>query len=80
MLYQPLRDFEAMPAELFARNMARAERKFDVMEQLGADTVLVCSNVQDIAINDPARAAAALRQMMTKTSQMPPAWTGIRST
>ena len=63
MLYQPLRDFEAMPAELFARNMARAERKFDVMEQLGADTVLVCSNVQDIAIDDPARAAADLRQM-----------------
>ncbi|WP_373460833.1 bifunctional sugar phosphate isomerase/epimerase/4-hydroxyphenylpyruvate dioxygenase family protein [Cupriavidus pinatubonensis] len=63
MLYQPLRDFEAMPAELFARNMARAERKFDVMEQLGADTVLACSNVQDIAVDDPARAAADLRQM-----------------
>src|ERR1700756_4028976 len=27
MLYQPLRDFEAMPGDLFARNMARAERK-----------------------------------------------------
>ncbi|MGO4305491.1 bifunctional sugar phosphate isomerase/epimerase/4-hydroxyphenylpyruvate dioxygenase family protein [Cupriavidus sp. RAF12] len=63
MLYQPLRDFEAMPRELFARNMARAERKFDVMAQLGADMVLVCSNVQDIAINDPALAAADLRQM-----------------
>jgi len=63
MLYQPLRDFEAMPGDLFARNMARAERKFDVMEQLGAEMVLVCSNVQDVAIDDPARAAADLRQM-----------------
>ncbi|WP_354683605.1 TIM barrel protein [Cupriavidus necator] len=63
LLYQPLRDFEAMPDALFARNMARAERKFDVMEQLGAEMVLVCSNVQDVAIDDPARAAADLRRM-----------------
>ncbi|RYP47571.1 hypothetical protein DL770_011262 [Monosporascus sp. CRB-9-2] len=63
MLYQPFRDFEAMPRELFARNLARAERKFDVMAELGVETVLVCSNVQDIAIDDPARAADDLRQM-----------------
>lgn len=63
LLYQPLRDFEAMPGDLFARNMARAERKFDVMEQLGAEMMLVCSNVQDVAIDDPARAAADLRCM-----------------
>jgi len=62
-LYQPLRDFEAMPREQFARNLARAERKFDVMEQLGAGMVLVCSNVQDAAIDDPARAADDLRRM-----------------
>lgn len=63
LLYQPLRDFEAMPDDLFVRNMARAERKFDVMEQLGAEMVLVCSNVQEVAIDDPARAAADLRRM-----------------
>ncbi|KJK21857.1 3-keto-5-aminohexanoate cleavage protein [Burkholderiaceae bacterium 16] len=62
-LYQPFRDFEAMPDEFRARNMARAERKFDVMEELGARMVLVCSNVQGIAIDDPARAAADLRAM-----------------
>ncbi|MDF3834575.1 TIM barrel protein [Cupriavidus basilensis] len=62
-LYQPFRDFEAMPAEFRARNMARAERKFDVMEELGAPMVLVCSNVQGIAIDDPARAADDLRAM-----------------
>ncbi|MGO4156055.1 bifunctional sugar phosphate isomerase/epimerase/4-hydroxyphenylpyruvate dioxygenase family protein [Cupriavidus sp. YAF13] len=63
MLYQPFRDFEAMPDAIRERNMARAERKFDVMEELGARMVLVCSNVQEIAIDDPARAAADLRAM-----------------
>ncbi|ATG21756.1 3-keto-5-aminohexanoate cleavage protein [Ralstonia pickettii] len=63
MLYQPFRDFEAMPGELLARNLVRAQRKFDVMAELGVQTILVCSNVQDIAIDDPARAADDLRQM-----------------
>lgn len=62
-LYQPLRDFEAMPREQFARNLARAERKFDVMGRLGAGMVLVCSNVQEAASDDPARAADDLRRM-----------------
>ena len=69
MLYQPFRDFEAMPHDLLARNLARAQRKFDVMAELGVETVLVCSNVQDIAINDPARAADDLRQMAEAAAQ-----------
>ena len=44
-LYQPFRDFEAMPPGRFAAGLKRAEHKFDVMERLGADTMLVCSNV-----------------------------------
>src|ERR1700712_4396213 len=40
-LYQPFRDFEAMPDPQRARNLDRAERKFDVMQQLGTDLVLV---------------------------------------
>jgi sugar phosphate isomerase/epimerase len=35
-LYQPFRDFEAVPPPLLARNLRRAESKFDVMEELGA--------------------------------------------
>lgn len=69
LLYQPFRDFEAMPRELLAANLARAEHKFDVMAELGAKTVLVCSNVQDVAINDPARAADDLRQMAEAAAQ-----------
>lgn len=62
-LFQPFRDFEAMPDPIRARNLDRAERKFDVMQALGTDLVLVCSNVQPHAIDDPARAAADLAEM-----------------
>ncbi|HEY8046879.1 MAG TPA: TIM barrel protein [Streptosporangiaceae bacterium] len=62
-LYQPLRDFEAMPPHRFAANLKRAERKFDVMERLGADTMLVCSNVSPAAIDDDALAAEHLHAL-----------------
>src|SRR5690349_21321080 len=45
LLFQPFRDFEAGPRERLARNLDRAEKKFDLMEQLGADMMLVCSSV-----------------------------------
>ena len=44
-LYQPFRDLEAVPEATFRRNLRRAEAKLDVMEELGAPTVLVCSSV-----------------------------------
>lgn len=62
-IFQPFRDFEAMPGPQRARNLDRAERKFDTMQALGTDLVLVCSNVQAAALDDPARAAADLRDM-----------------
>ncbi|MFD7919380.1 TIM barrel protein [Streptomyces sp. NPDC059740] len=62
-LYQPFRDFEGVPDDLFARNLRRAERKFDVMERLGAPTMLVCSSVHPAAVDDDARAAAQLRTL-----------------
>ena len=62
-MYQPFRDFEAVPDAARARNRDRAERKFDVMQQLGTDLLLVCSNVQPSAIDDDARAAADLHDM-----------------
>jgi 4-hydroxyphenylpyruvate dioxygenase len=68
-LYQPFRDFEAMPDASRARNLDRAERKFDVMEQLGTDLVLVCSNTQPAAIGDDARAAADLAEMAERAAR-----------
>ena len=34
-LLQPFRDFEGMPKPDFERSLARAEKKFDLMEKLG---------------------------------------------
>jgi 4-hydroxyphenylpyruvate dioxygenase len=68
-LFQPFRDFEAMPEPQRARNMDRAERKFDVMQALGTDLVLVCSNVQEAAIDDDARAAADLAEMAERAAR-----------
>jgi 4-hydroxyphenylpyruvate dioxygenase len=43
--YQPFRDFEGLPPGLRERALLRAEAKFDVMEALGANLLLVCSSV-----------------------------------
>ncbi len=68
-LYQPFRDFEAMPEPQRARNMDRAERKFDVMQELGSELVLVCSNTQPATLDDNARAAADLREMAERAAK-----------
>jgi 4-hydroxyphenylpyruvate dioxygenase len=68
-LFQPFRDFEAMPDPQRARNLDRAERKFDTMGQLGAGMVLVCSNVQAAALPEPERAADDLREMAERAAR-----------
>jgi 4-hydroxyphenylpyruvate dioxygenase len=68
-LYQPFRDFEAMPEPQRARNMDRAERKFDVMQALGTDLTLVCSNTQPATIDDDSRAAADLAEMAERAAR-----------
>jgi len=67
--FQPFRDFEAMPEPERARNLERAERKFDVMQALGTDLMLVCSNVHPAAIDDAARTAADLRTLAERASR-----------
>ncbi len=67
--FQPFRDFEAMPDPQRARNMDRAERKFDVMQQLGADLLLVCSNVSPASIDNDARATADLAEMAERAQK-----------
>ena len=57
-LFQPFRDFEGMPEPLRSRTFDRAERKFDVMQEMGTDLVLVCSNVSSVALGGLDRAAA----------------------
>ncbi|MFD3573144.1 bifunctional sugar phosphate isomerase/epimerase/4-hydroxyphenylpyruvate dioxygenase family protein [Streptomyces sp. NPDC058644] len=67
-LYQPFRDFEAVPADVLARNLRRAERKFAVMERLGADLLLVCSSVAPEAVDDDALAAEQLRLLADRAA------------
>lgn len=62
-LYQPLRDIECVRDELFAANLRRAESKFEIMSQLGIDTVLLCSTVSAMAVDDDVLAAQQLRQL-----------------
>ena len=68
-LYQPFRDFEAAPPERRQRNLDRAERKFDVMQQLGASLMLVCSNVAADTLDDDAQAAADLAALAERAAR-----------
>ncbi|QXV57659.1 bifunctional sugar phosphate isomerase/epimerase/4-hydroxyphenylpyruvate dioxygenase family protein [Amycolatopsis sp. TNS106] len=62
-LYQPFRDFEAVPPDVLRANLRRARRKFDLMAELGADTVLVCSSVSPDAVDDDDLAAEQLHEL-----------------
>ncbi len=62
-LFQPFRDFEGVAPAQLRRNLGRAHGAFDVMAQLGADTLLVCSNVAPDAIDDDDLAAEQLRAL-----------------
>ncbi|MFI6334013.1 bifunctional sugar phosphate isomerase/epimerase/4-hydroxyphenylpyruvate dioxygenase family protein [Streptomyces sp. NPDC050535] len=62
-LYQPMRDIEGVPQGEFTRGLRRARHKFEVMERLGADTVLLCSSVSPLAVDDDELAAGQLHQL-----------------
>src|SRR4051812_914666 len=62
-LFQPFRDFEGLPGELRSRAFDRAERKFDVMHELGADLLLVCSSVSPSALPDRPRIVGDFREL-----------------
>ncbi|WP_323014279.1 bifunctional sugar phosphate isomerase/epimerase/4-hydroxyphenylpyruvate dioxygenase family protein [Devosia sp.] len=57
-LFQPFRDFEGLPEPQRARAFERAERKFDLMGELGAELMLVCSSVSPAALGGIDRLAA----------------------
>jgi 4-hydroxyphenylpyruvate dioxygenase len=60
---QPFRDFEGMPPGRRERGLDRAERKFDVMQELGCDLLMICSNVAPESLGGIDRAAADLREL-----------------
>src|ERR1700756_5664170 len=56
--FQPFRDFEGMPEPQRSKAFSRAERKFDLMQELGCDLLMVCSNVSPDSLAGSARAGA----------------------
>lgn len=62
-LFQPFRDLEGVDDAQFLRNLDRANRKFDVMGELAAPMMLVCSNVNADAIDDLSRSSDQLNRM-----------------
>ena len=68
-LYQPLRDIEAVPPELFQRKLRLVQAKFDLMQRLGARMALLCSNVWAQAIDDDDLAAGQLAAVADEAQQ-----------
>ncbi|MDX8482076.1 TIM barrel protein [Mesorhizobium sp. VK24D] len=68
-LFQPFRDFEGVSDEQHKRNLVRAERKFDLMGELGAPLMLVCSNVGTDVADDDGRAAAQLFELAERAAR-----------
>jgi len=63
MLFQPFRDFETLPEPFRGKAFDRAERKFDVMQELGTELVLICSSVHPKALGGIDRAADDLAEL-----------------
>lgn len=62
-LYQPFRDAEGVADELFPAVLRRARAKFRLMQRMGIDTMLVCSNVATATVDDDAVSADQLRRL-----------------
>jgi 4-hydroxyphenylpyruvate dioxygenase len=67
--FQPFRDFEGMPEPQRSKVFARAERKFDVMEELGCDLLMVCSNISPDSLGGIERAAADFHELGERASR-----------
>jgi 4-hydroxyphenylpyruvate dioxygenase len=68
-LYQPFRDFEGVPAHRLGQNLMRAQATFETMAELGAELLLVCSNVGPAASDDDALAAAQLHALSERADE-----------
>jgi len=68
-LFQPLRDVEGLQPERFAEALHRLRVKLGVLRDLGATTVLACSNVRADALADPDLTAAQLHAVGTVAAE-----------
>ena len=68
-LYQPFRDFDSTDPNQVKLNLRRADRKFDLMEALGTDLILVCSAVSPTAVDDNAVIVEQLHGLAERAEQ-----------
>lgn len=69
LLFQPFRDFEGLPGALRQKAFDRAEHKFDLMQELGTELVLVCSSVHPEAMGGIDRAAADFAELGARAAK-----------
>ena len=62
-IFQPFRDLEGMPEPQRSGAFERMKRKFAVMEQLGTDLVLLCSNCSPLAFGERDRMIDDLHEL-----------------
>jgi len=68
-MFQPFRDFDGVTPAQLLRNLDRAERKFDVMQELGAPLILVCTNAQADASGDIELLAEQMHQLAERAGR-----------
>ena len=68
-LFQPMRNVEGVPPERFDAVLHRARRRFEVAVELGAETVLACSNTGSDAVADPDLTAEQLHRVGTLAAE-----------
>lgn len=68
-MFQPFRDYDGTTLAQVQRSLDRAARKFDLMDELGTELMLVCSNVQPDALGDIATLAEQYRMLAELAAQ-----------
>lgn len=67
-VYQPFH-VEAVAPDVFESSLRHAERKFDVLEELGADVLVVCSSTSPDGIDDDDLAAEQLHELARRAGR-----------
>jgi 4-hydroxyphenylpyruvate dioxygenase len=63
LVFQPLRDFEGRPREQLRHHLERAEQMLETTRTLGAETLMLCSNVAEDGDDDEELLVADLRTL-----------------
>jgi 4-hydroxyphenylpyruvate dioxygenase len=70
LVFQPLRDFEGRPREQFQQHLRRAEQMLETTRTLGAETLMLCSNVAEDGDDDEELLVADLRALADRAADV----------